>query len=146
MSVSASEVSDDNYSQYAPGHRPMPDFEALARDIQNRVSHHVCAATTETRHFHEFFGTSVLVVEKTWELLCRDSLLPEGGCPKHLLWSLHFMKVYPKQSPGCSAVGTSAGAVDPKTHRKWVWAFIDAVTNLVDVVVSKITMWGPVWE
>ena len=48
------------------------------------------------------------------------------------------MKVYPKQSPGCSAVGASAGAVDPKTHRKWVWAFIDAITNLVDVVVSKI--------
>jgi hypothetical protein len=52
------------------------------------------------------------------------------------------MKVYPKRSPGCLAVGASAGAVDPKTHRKWVWAFIDAVANLVDVVVSKITVWG----
>jgi len=50
------------------------------------------------------------------------------------------MKVYPKQSPGCSAVDASAGAVDPKTHRKWGWAFIDAVANLVDVVVSKITL------
>jgi hypothetical protein len=47
------------------------------------------------------------------------------------------MKVYPKQSPGCSAVGASAGAVNSKTHRKWVWAFIDAVTNLIDVVVSN---------
>jgi hypothetical protein len=93
-------------------------------------------ATTEARHFHEFFGTSVLIVEKTWELLKRDSLLPVGGRPKHLLWALHFMKVYPKQSPGCSAVGASTGAVDPKTHRKWVWAFIDAVANLVDTVVS----------
>jgi hypothetical protein len=115
---------------------PMPDFEALARDIQNRASHRVSAATTETRHFREFFGTSVLLVEKTWELLERASLLPEGGCPKHLLWALHFMKVYPKQSLGCLAVGASAGAVDPKTHRKWVWAFINAVANLVDVVVS----------
>ncbi len=50
------------------------------------------------------------------------------------------MKVYPKQSPGCSAVDASADAVDPKTHRKWVWAFINAVANLVDVVVSKITL------
>ncbi len=50
------------------------------------------------------------------------------------------MKVYPKQNLGCSAVGTSAGVVDPKTHRKWVWAFIDAVPNLVDVVVSKIAV------
>ena len=61
----------------------------------------------------------MLVVEKVWELLERDSLLPEGGRPKHLLWALHYMKVYPKQSPVCSA------AVDPKTYRKWVWAFID---------------------
>ena len=47
------------------------------------------------------------------------------------------MKVYPKQSPGCLAVGASAGAVDPQIHRKWVWAFIDAVANLVNVVVSN---------
>ena len=47
------------------------------------------------------------------------------------------MKVYPKQSLGCLAVGTSAGAVDPTTHRKWVWAFIDAIAELVDVVVSN---------
>ena len=33
------------------------------------------------------------------------------------------------------AIGASASTVDPKIHRKWVWAFIDAVANLVDVVV-----------
>ncbi len=49
MTVSASEASDDDddFSQYAPGHMPVPDFEALARDIQNRASHRVGAATTE---------------------------------------------------------------------------------------------------
>jgi hypothetical protein len=84
--MSVSESSDDNNDeQYAPGHMPVPDFEALAWDIQNRASHRVGAATTEVRHFREFFGTSVLVVEKVWELLERDSLLPEGGRPKHLL-------------------------------------------------------------
>ncbi len=37
---------------------------------------------------------------------------------------------------GCSAVGTSAGAVDQKTYdRKWVWAFIDAITERVDIAV-----------
>jgi hypothetical protein len=145
MSVSKSSNEED-FNQYAPGHMLMPDFEALAQDIQNRASHCVGVATTETRHFQEFCGTSVLVVKKVWELLERDSLLPEGGRPKHLLLALHFMKVYPKQSTGFLAVGASAGAVDPKTHRKWVWAFIDTVPNLDDVVVSKITVWGPVWE
>ncbi len=58
------------------------------------------------------------------------------GRPKHLLWALHFIKVYPKQSPGCSTVGASAGAIDPTTRRKWVWAFIDALASLVNVTVS----------
>jgi hypothetical protein len=48
------------------------------------------------------------------------------------------MKFYPKpkQSPGCLAVGASAGAVNPNTHRMWVGAFINTVTNLVKVVAS----------
>jgi hypothetical protein len=46
------------------------------------------------------------------------------------------MKVYPKQGLGCAVVGASRGAVDPKTHRKWVWAFVEANSELVDLVVS----------
>ncbi len=46
------------------------------------------------------------------------------------------MKVYPKQSVGCTTVGVSEGAVDPKTHRKWVWAFIDVIAELSNDVVS----------
>ncbi len=72
-------------------------------------------------------------------MLLEEDVLPEGGPPKHLLWALHFLKVYPLQAPGCAAVGASGGAVDPKTHRKWVWAFIDAIAELFDNVVSKIT-------
>ena len=78
---------------------------AYDRDIQNRASCHVGMVTMERWHFREIFGTNILVVKKNWELLERDSLLSEGGRPKHLLWALDFMKVYPKQSPGCLAVG-----------------------------------------
>ncbi len=86
------------------------------------------------------FLVSVLAFKKTWELLERDSLTPFGCRPKHLLWALQFMRVYPKQSPGCSAVGGLACAVNPKIHRKWIWAFIDAVANLVETMVSfKLT-------
>ena len=132
--MSANEASDNDISKDKPGH--MSDFEALARDIKNRASRCVGSARTEARHFREFFGTGVLAVKKHGVLLKRDSLLPEGDHPKNLFWALHFMKVYPKQSPGCLADGALAGAVDPKTHCKWVWAFIDAVANLVDTVVS----------
>ncbi len=47
------------------------------------------------------------------------------------------MKVYPKQALGCVAVGASGGAIDPKTHQKWVWAHIMAVAKLVDKMVSS---------
>ncbi len=74
----------------------------------------------EARLFREFFGMSVRVVKILWELVVWDKLRPRGGHPEHLLWALYFMKVYPKQGPGCLVVGASTGAVDPKTHRKWV--------------------------
>ena len=103
-----------------------PDFMPITRDIMNKVPW--CpdaAASTEICAFRETFGTSLLVVSKVWSMLLEEDVLPEGGRPKHLLWALHFLKVYPLQAPGCAAVGESGGAVDPKTHHKWVWAFID---------------------
>ncbi len=54
------------------------------------------------------------------------------------------MKVYPKLSLGCQAVDASSGAVDPKTRCKWVWEFINAITNLFDMVLSNhnvMTAW-----
>jgi hypothetical protein len=48
------------------------------------------------------------------------------------------MKVYPKPGPGCLVVGVSASAVDLKTHRKWVWAYFEAIAKLVDLVVSLL--------
>ena len=49
------------------------------------------------------------------------------------------MKVYPNQSSGCLtvSVSASAGAVDRRTYRKWVWTFINVIANLVNVVVSN---------
>ncbi len=95
---------------------------------------------TEAWLFHEFFGTSVRVIEILWQLVVRDKLRPRGGPPEHLLWMLHFIKVYPNQGPGCLVVGVSAGTINPKTHRKWVWAYIKAIAKLVDVVVSLLAM------
>ncbi len=113
------------------------DWEAEARDIQNRMSRPVRTTDREARHFCEFFGTPVDAVEIVWDLLVRESLLLEKGRPKHLLWALHFMKTYPKQGPACATVGAPAGAVDAKTFRKWVWAFIRTIAELEEVVVSK---------
>jgi hypothetical protein len=76
------------------------------------------------------------IMETLWDLLERVSLFPKKSHPKHLLWVLNFLKVCPKKSPRCWAIGVSAGAVDPKMHYKCVCAFIDAIENLVDLLVS----------
>jgi len=47
-----------------------------------------------------------------------------------------FLKVYPRDAPGCSTVGGSKGAINPKTLRKWVWFFIERIAELADDVVS----------
>ncbi len=133
LDVEVIEGDDDEY-----------DFMPDARDIMNKSPRPDAAASTEIRAFRETFGISLPIVSMVWSMLWEEGVVPEGGRPKHLLWALHFLKVYPLQAPGCAAVGGSASAVDAKTHKKWVWAFIDAFAELVDEVVSKITVWGPV--
>ncbi len=65
----------------------------------------------------------------------HDTIPPEGEI-KHLFWTLHFLKAYPRQSAVCSMVGGSTGAIDPKTFWKYMWPFIYSVANLETVVVS----------
>ena len=130
-------IDDDDHDDHIGPFAAIPDFCGIARGLMNSPSRRDgCWSSTETRLFREFFGTSVRVVEIVWELINRDELRPMGGRPEHLLWALYFLKVYPKQGPGCSTVGASNGAVNPKTHQKWVWVFIEAILELVDVVVS----------
>jgi hypothetical protein len=34
----------------------------------------------------------------------------------------------------------SAGTVDLKTHCKWVWAYVEAIAELMDLVMSLLAM------
>ncbi len=75
---------------------------------------------------------------KVWSMLGEGGLRPENSEPKHLLWALYFLKVYPREGPRCSAVGGSKGAIDPKIMRKWVWLFLECIAKLADNVVSNL--------
>jgi hypothetical protein len=75
-------------------------------------------------------------VKILWDLLNKEDLHPVNGHPKHLHWALHFLKNHQLQAPGCAAISLSDGAIDPNTHQKWVWAYIKAISMLVDEVVS----------
>jgi len=127
---------DDDNDTTASGSLSLDEIMTVARDIQNRGSRRVGAKVVEDRLFKEYFGVSVAVVLAVWKLLEEHDLVPENGEIKHLLWTLVFLKVYPKQGPVCSIVGGTKGAVDPKTFRKWVWKFIFNIELLDEVVVS----------
>jgi hypothetical protein len=71
-------------------------------------------------------------------MLGEGGLRPKNSEPKHLIWDLYFLKVYPMDAPGCSAVSGSKGAIDPKTMRKWVWLFLEHIAKLADDVVSDL--------
>ena len=91
-----------------------------ARDIQNRTSQSVGTAAMEDRWFRSLFGVRIKIVQKVWLLLWEDGLCPKESKSNHLLWTLYFLKVYPREAPSCSAVGGSKGAINPKTLWKWV--------------------------
>ena len=94
----------------------------------------------EDRRFRGLFGACIEIVLKSWFMLGEGGLCPKKSKPKHLLWTLYFLKVYPREAPGCSAVGGSKGVIDPKTLRKWVWLFIERIAELADDAVSIFVM------
>jgi hypothetical protein len=70
-------------------------FCCAARDIQNRMSQNTGTAAMEDRCFRKLFGASISIVLQVWHMMDDGGLLPEKTKPKHLLWTLYFMKVYP---------------------------------------------------
>ncbi len=62
---------------------------------------------------------------------------PEKHKPKHLLWSLYLLKIYQWEGPGCTAIGESKGAINPKTTmQKWVSLQLECITKLADHMAS----------
>ncbi len=120
---------------------PTPeDFILWGKEIQNKSGRSIGSDTMEDMAFHEFFGTTATVVSKIWGKLSQRGTVPIEGMAKHLLWSLYFMRAYPKQSVTCTVVGGLTGAIDPKTLQKFIWPFIEAIAELTSDVVSLLCM------
>ena len=113
------------------------DFLLGGKDIQNKAGRPIGSDGTEDRHFREFFGAGPFVVAKLWILMANHDIIPPEGKIKHLLWTLHFLKAYPRQATVCSTVGGSTGAIDPKTFRKYMRPFIRSIADLETAVVSS---------
>ena len=77
-------------------------------------------------------GTSHEVCSELWNLSQPLQNVSKSAEPKHLLWSLFFMK-----SHSVEAVSTRVVGVDNKTFRKWAWIFVFAIKSLK----SEVTIW-----
>jgi hypothetical protein len=128
--------SDDNISNKEDKETEADVFFCDTLSIMNQTLQIVATATTENRCFCAFFGAQKEIVHMVWDMLGEGGLRSEKCKPKHLLWALYFLNVYPREGPGCSAVGGLKGAVDPKTMREWVWRMLKHIAKLADHVVS----------
>ena len=109
----------------------------LGLDLQNKCDQRGTWASAE-RNFREFFGASSVVVAIFLRVLSEHDLIPEGGKIVHIPWTLHVCSAYPKEGHERALSGGSGGAVDPKTHRKFVWEFIYAIAEAESIKVSVL--------
>lgn len=84
------------------------------------------SAKVALRRFKSFFGAPPSVCSIIWDKIKNQ--VPVGGEPKHLLWSLLFLKQYTDEHTRRSIVGA-----DEKTIRKWTWIFVELLSEM-DVV------------
>ena len=110
----------------------------MGKDMMNRGGKKLGSSAqngSEDRRFREVFGVSATVVFESWHRLLHYGLVPALGKFFHMMWAFMFMKLYNTETALCS-YASGEGAVDPKTFRKWVWPFIEALDELGYYVVS----------
>ena len=91
------------------------------------------ASSTISRRFSAFFGTTIHITYTLWCLLAVEVDGPVGGTIAHLLWTLLFLKMY-----GTVDTMSRICKVDPVTHRKWTWLFLERIADLHYSVVSCV--------
>jgi hypothetical protein len=115
--------------------RPRPkskDFWELGLGIMGRQNSRASNATL-TRQYVAFFGSEPLFISILWYLLDRSKWIYRGPNihPCHLLWTLHFLKVYATES-----VTAMKLRCDEKTYREKVWFLLQGIARLDKTLVS----------
>jgi hypothetical protein len=82
------------------------------------------------------FGTMPDQCVWIWNNLDPCKTIGKAAQCCHLLWALYFLRVYPTEKTGRSAVAHSSGTVVEKTWRKWTQDFVEAISYLESRVVS----------
>jgi len=83
------------------------------------------------------FGTMPEKCHWLWIMIDPEGTETMGGVqPIHLLWALYFLRTYP--SSESTAKSGCGNPCTPKTWRKWIHLFVDAISYLESRVVSCI--------
>jgi hypothetical protein len=108
------DMSNDDTSDEEDKETDEDVFFGGARKIMNQSNNKIGMATMEECRFRSFFGARNEILLKVWSMLGGGGLGPENSKPKHMLWALYFLKVYPREGPGCYL---SVGLRVPSTLR-----------------------------
>ena len=95
---------------------------ALAIELLNYQGlQHYHAESTQFKMYRAHFGISPTVTLRIWNKLNDNNLLRrnERAEPRHLLWCLYFLYVYPTETVGARTFNSSR-----PTFRKWVWTLV----------------------
>ena len=82
--------------------------------------------------FRSHIGCSFEVCADAWSrMVARDSL-PQDAKPKHLIWTLMYLKLYDTQRRSSVVLNS-----DSKTIRKWKCIILKALFDIKDTVVRR---------
>jgi hypothetical protein len=111
------------------------DIKAVARDMLRKANSRVasCLERKVDKLWKAFFGTSPVVAADIWSRLDPRATVNPRSHLRHLLYAFVFLKVYGMEKMHGKIVG-----VDGETFRKWSWVFVDAISGLLDEVVSSV--------
>ena len=59
-----------------------------------QANHSGWSVERKTEKFRNFYGMSPMTVSYAWELLCSYELPHPKFLPRHLLWTLNYLKEY----------------------------------------------------
>lgn len=96
----------------------------------HRFTHHRLEGSNiiGMERFKSLFGVSPKVCSDLWDLLA--STRPTNAKPKHMLYALLFLKVYPIER-GQAEVQAQC---DRRTFMTWSWTFVKLIAALDNVV------------
>jgi hypothetical protein len=129
-------LNKQNFDGDDDGWPTAEDFYEEGKTVMGRTKLGILLpGSTEDARFRATFGVSAQVAADAYKLMETLDVLPPDPSPRHFLWALAFMCLYPKNDKALSLI---LGNKDPKTLHKYLWPYIRSLFELDEHVVSHL--------